>query len=273
MLCRAILGLLPEPGAQVLNGEVLLKGEDLLCLHKRDMARVRGREIGFIPQEPMSSLNPVLTIGDQLVETLRQHQRLSGTQLTVRAGELLHKMHIPSPQERLRSYPHEMSGGMRQRALAAIALSGTPALLLADEPTTALDPTIQLQLLLLLREIQQQSGCAILFVTHDFGLVVQLCHRVSVMYAGCIVETAPVEALFKRPSHPYSEALLASVPKIATRSERLPSIAGQPPPLSNLPRGCTYAPRCHYGMPQCHEESPPDVRLAEDHHVACWRHA
>jgi ABC-type dipeptide/oligopeptide/nickel transport system ATPase component len=208
MLCRAILGLLPQPGARIRRGHIRLRNEDLLCLSSQEMAKLRGSKIGFIPQEPASSLNPVLSVGDQIAESLRRHRGLSGGQLISTAEALLARMHIPAPRERLGSFPHELSGGMCQRVLSAIALSGEPLLLLADEPTTALDATIQLQFLLLLREIQMVSGCGILFVTHDFGIVGQLCDRVSVMYAGRVVECAPVQTLLKHPRHPYAEALV-----------------------------------------------------------------
>ena len=270
MLCRAILGLLPQPGAHVVSGEILFEGQDLLKLSGRAMAEMRGRKIGFIPQEPMSSLNPVLSVGNQLRETLREVRAFGRGELEARAIDLLNQVRIPSPEQRLKSYPHELSGGMCQRILAAIALGGEPTLLLADEPTTALDATIQLQFLLLLRDIQRQSGCAILFVTHDFGVVGQLCDRVIVMYAGTIVETAPVDELFSNPAHPYTKALIASVPRIAGVGDRLPSIAGQPPPLNALPPGCPFASRCPEADDAC--RNPPPVRsVGEDHQARCWR--
>lgn len=270
MLCRAILGLLPQPGASVVSGEILFEGQDLLKLSPRAMAEVRGRKIGFIPQEPMSSLNPVLSVGEQLKETLREVRSFSGEELQARAIDLLKQVRIPSPEQRLRSYPHELSGGMCQRILAAIALGGEPTLLLADEPTTALDATIQLQFLLLLRDIQRQSGCSILFVTHDFGVVGQICDRVIVMYAGMVVETAPVDVLFSHPVHPYTKALIASVPRIAAVGDRLPSIAGQPPLLNDLPQGCPFAPRCPEADGAC-QNLPPITYVGKEQQVRCWR--
>jgi oligopeptide/dipeptide ABC transporter ATP-binding protein len=235
------------------------------------MRRVRGRRISMILQDPQTSLNPVFTIGNQVEEALRAHRTEGRDDMRARAVDALRRVKVAAPEERLRTFPHQMSGGMKQRVVGAIALAPEPRLLIADEPTTALDVTIQLQYLMLLKEVQTRMGLAMLFITHDFGIVARMCDRVAVMYAGRIVESGPVRALFKTPRHPYTEALMASVPRMEGRIERLPSIEGQPPALHRLPPGCRFAPRCRYVEPRCRTEYPPTFAVGAQHEAACWR--
>ncbi len=271
MTALAVLRLLPEPAGRIVKGQVLFEGEDLVTKSEREMRHVRGRQISMILQDPQTSLNPVFTIGNQLVEALRAHRGDATRSRWSEAEEALRKVNVAAPAERLRAYPHQMSGGMKQRVVGAIALAGEPRLLIADEPTTALDVTIQLQYLRLLKDVQRRMGLAMLFITHDFGIVARVCDRVAVMYAGRIVESAPVRALFAAPRHPYTEALMASVPRMEGRVERLPSIEGQPPALHRLPPGCRFAPRCRSVEDRCRREYPPVVVVGPAHEAACWR--
>jgi len=226
----------------------------------------------MILQDPQTSLNPVFTAGDQLVEALRLRPAApTGQSLRQRAEDALRRVRVSAPEQRMRDYPHQMSGGMKQRVVGAIALAGEPHVLIADEPTTALDATIQLQYLTLLKEIQERTGLAMLFITHDFGIVARMCDRVAVMYAGRIVESGPVRAIFRAPGHPYTEALLASVPRMDASIERLPSIEGQPPALHRLPDGCRFAPRCGYADDRCRREYPPAFPVGPAHDASCWR--
>jgi len=218
----------------------------------------------------MTSLNPVFTVGDQVSEAIRIHRGLKGQSLWDRARKMLEMLHIPSPEIRLKNWPHQLSGGMRQRVVGAIALSCEPGLLIADEPTTSLDATIQVQYLRLLKELQDETGLSMIFITHDLGIVARMCQRAAVMYAGRIVETARVRDLFHNPAHPYTEALMHSVPKVEEDVERLVSIEGQPPPLHDLPPGCIFAPRCPYSREQCREQYPPVIELGEEHTASCW---
>jgi oligopeptide/dipeptide ABC transporter ATP-binding protein len=273
MTCLSIMRLNPTPASRIVGGEVLLHGEDLLQKPDREMRTYRGRHIAIVLQDPLTALNPVFTIGHQLYEPLRIHQRFRGSRLRQRAIELLHLLRIPAAETRLRSFPHQFSGGMRQRAVGAIALSCDPEVLIADEPTTSLDVTVQAAFLELLKDIQRRSNLAILFVTHDFGVVAQMCDRVAVMYAGKIIETAHTRRLFEACAHPYTEALLQSVPDISVQMKRLPSIAGQPPSIYNLPGGCPFAPRCPYVQDRCWQEFPPAKEVADGHSVSCWRYA
>jgi len=268
--CLSILRLVPAPAGRIIGGEILLEGEDLLKKSEKEMRKIRGRKISMILQDPTASLNPVFTIGDQITEVIKIHRGLKGRSLWQSAKEMLEMVRIPSPDIRLRNWPHELSGGMRQRVVGAIALSCEPALLIADEPTTSLDATIQVQFLRLLRELQQQTGLTLIFVTHDFGIVARMCQRAAVMYAGKIVETANVRELFNHPAHPYTQALMKSLPKVEEKVERLASIEGQPPPLHNLPPGCTFAPRCYYAKERCRSEYPPTVEIEKGHAVSCW---
>ena len=235
------------------------------------MSRIRGSKIGIILQDPMTSLNPVFSIGDQVKEAIRIHQHSRGKALLGKALDVLRKVNIPAAEVRVKDYPHQMSGGMRQRVVGAIAISCQPLVLIADEPTTSLDVTIQAQYLKLLSELQRESDLALIFITHDFGIVAKLCDRVAVMYAGRIVEMGDVRDIFNNPSHPYTEALLASVPKMEEDVERLSSIEGQPPTLHDLPPGCPFAARCTYVMERCREEYPVQIQVSDGHSASCWR--
>jgi len=267
----SLVRLLPEPAGRIVEGQVLLEGEDLVTKSEAEMRRVRGRRISMILQDPQTSLNPVFTIGDQILEALRLHHTDGESSLAARAEEALRRVKVAAPEQRMRAYPHQMSGGMKQRVVGAIAVAGEPRVLIADEPTTALDVTIQLQYLALLKEIQARTRLAMLFITHDFGIVARMCDRVAVMYAGRIVETGPTRALFRAPRHPYTEALMASVPRMEGGVARLPSIEGQPPPLHHLPNGCRFADRCAYVDDRCRREYPPTMPVGPAHEAACWR--
>ncbi|MBI3328402.1 MAG: ABC transporter ATP-binding protein [Nitrospinae bacterium] len=268
----SIMGLHPKPAARIVGGQVLFHGEDLLKKSPGELRRYRGKRIALILQDPITALDPVFTIANQVGEPLRFHQRLRGRSLRERAVALLKLLRIPAPEQRLNSYPHQFSGGMRQRVVGAIALSCGPEVLIADEPTTSLDVTVQAAYLALLKEIQRQTELAILFITHDFGVVAKMCDRVAVMYAGKVVETAPTWELFDAPAHPYTEALLNSVPDVRLGTTRLASIEGHPPSVYALPKGCPFAARCRYVMPRCQGEFPPEVEVAKGHRVSCWRH-
>jgi peptide/nickel transport system ATP-binding protein len=269
MTAHSVLRLLPA-AASIVSGRVLFKGWDLLGLSEEEMRlRIRGREISMILQDPMSSLNPVYTVGQQLVEALRTTGRESRRDHRAQAIQLLERVRIPEAARRMHNYPHELSGGMRQRVLTAIALAGRPSLLIADEPTTALDTTVQAQILRLLRSLQDETGMSILFITHDLGLVANMCDRVAVMYAGRVVEQGSVLDVLKRPAHPYTRGLIASVPRLTDETERLTEIPGQPPSPSSLSAGCPFAPRCSQADSRCHEY-PPIVQLVGEHSAACW---
>jgi oligopeptide/dipeptide ABC transporter ATP-binding protein len=266
----SILGVLP-PAARIMEGEILFAGENLLTLSSRELCkRIRGKQIAMILQDPMSSLDPVFSIGDQVAEPLQLHRQMRGPGLTARVKELLRWVKISAPESRLEQYPHQLSGGMRQRVVGAISLAGIPKLLIADEPTTNLDVTIQAQYLALLQEIQEKTGLAILFITHNLGIVAKLCTYVVVMYAGKAVEKAPTLDLFDRPIHPYSQALLRAIPKMGSREKIIP-IEGQPPNLATPPAGCRFHPRCSAKLDRCAEEDPPEIKLAERRFVRCWR--
>ena len=267
----SLVRLLPEPAGRIVEGQVLLEGDDLVTKSESQMRRIRGRRVAMILQDPQTSLNPVFTIGDQSLEALRLHHPDGERSLAVRAEDALRRVKVAAPEQRMRAYPHQMSGGMKQRVVGAIAVAGEPRVLIADEPTTALDVTIQLQYLALLKEIQARTRLAMLFITHDFGIVARMCDRVAVMYAGRIVETGPTRALFRAPRHPYTEALMASVPRMDGGVGRLPSIEGQPPPLHLLPTGCRFADRCAYVDDRCRREYPPTMPVGPAHEAACWR--
>jgi len=273
MTALALLRLLPVPAGRIVKGQVLLDGDDLVTKSEREMRRVRGRRISMILQDPQTSLNPVFNVGNQLVEALRAHRAEGRAALRQRAQEALRSVKVAAPAERMRAFPHQMSGGMKQRVVGAISIASEPKLLIADEPTTALDVTIQLQYLMLLKDVQARMGLGMLFITHDFGIVARMCDRVAVMYAGRIVESGPVRTLFKAPQHPYTQALMASVPRMEGRVERLPSIDGQPPALHRLPDGCRFAPRCRYAEERCRAEYPPTFAVGALHEAACWRAA
>lgn len=271
--CLSILRLVPAPAGRIVGGKIVFNGEDLLKKTEAEMRRIRGRNISMILQDPMTSLNPAFTIGSQVGEAIRIHQGLKGKSLWDRVKEMLSLVRIPSPEVRMGDYPHQMSGGMRQRVVGAIALSCQPSLLIADEPTTSLDVTTQAQYLRLLKEIQQQANVALIFITHDFGIVAKMCDRVAVMYAGRIVESADVRELFNNPFHPYTIALMKSLPKLETRVEKLFSIEGQPPSLIDLPQGCSFAPRCAEAKEICRRDFPMPVPVRDGHYVTCWQRA
>jgi oligopeptide/dipeptide ABC transporter ATP-binding protein len=265
----SLLRLLP-PAARIVGGEIWFQGENLLTKSEREMRELRGSQLTMILQDPMMSLNPLFTIGEQIAEPLRIHRRMRGARLVERVKELLRGVRIPSPEVRLREYPHQMSGGMRQRIVGAIGISCEPQLLIADEPTTSLDVTIQAQYLNLLKDIQQRSRLAMIFITHNIGIVAKMCDNVGVMYAGKLVERAPVRTIFNQPAHPYTEALLQAVPKLTDRSKRLWSIEGQPPDLANPPTGCPFNPRCPHAEDRCRREVPPEFQVGENHYARCW---
>jgi oligopeptide/dipeptide ABC transporter ATP-binding protein len=266
--CLSLVGLLPS-AARIVGGRIEFEGEDLVRKSPREMRQVRGRRIAMILQDPMASLNPLFTILRQVAEPAYFHQKLRGRTLRERVRSLLQAVRIPSPEQRMREYPHQMSGGMRQRIVGAIALAGGPRLIIADEPTTNLDVTIQAQYLNLLKELQRRTGVALIFVTHDLGIVAKMCDKVAVMYAGKIIEQGSVRELFYRPQHPYTKALLGSVPKIGSK-EPLFAIPGQPPNLANLPSGCAFHPRCPVAVPRCAVDEPQDVALVEGGMARCW---
>jgi len=268
-LALSLLRLLP-PAAKIVSGEILFEGEDLLKKSDTEMRRIRGKRIAMILQDPMASLNPLFTIGDQVAEPMRVHERMSRRGAWVKARELLKAVRISAAETRVNEYPHQMSGGMRQRIVGAIAISCGPALLIADEPTTSLDVTIQAQYLNLLRELQRAHHLALVFITHNLGIVAKMCDQVAVMYAGRIVESGPVKRIFNAPAHPYTEALLGSIPRFGDPSQRLIAIDGQPPDLATPPPGCAFHPRCPKALERCREEDPPGFTVAERHAARCW---
>lgn len=256
--------------AEVVGGQILYEGTDLLKLSDDQMRAFRGARIGYIPQDPMSSLNPVISVGKQIAEPLRWHLGLRGKEARARAIELMEMVHIPEAGTRFDSFPHEFSGGMRQRVVGAIALGGQPDLLIADEPTTSLDVTIQSAYLKLLRELQRKNNLTIIFITHDFGIVANLCDRVAVMYAGRVVEVGPTDTVLLSPAHPYTQALLEALPDVAERTQRLKTIGGQPPSIFRDAVGCSFAPRCKFRMDICEQEDPSDVALGSNHRASCF---
>ena len=271
MTALSLLRLVPQPAGRIVSGEIRLNGEDILQKSDDEMRQIRGRQISMILQDPQTSLNPVFTIGNQLMEALGMARREGRKNMLTRAVDALRNVNVAAPERRLEDFPHQMSGGMKQRVVGAIALSCEPGVIIADEPTTALDVTIQLQYLRLLKEIQAETGLAIIFITHDFGVVARMCDRVAVMYAGRVVENGPVREIFNEPSHPYTRALIDSVPKLEERTERLYSIEGQPPLLSQLPEGCRFAARCEYARDRCYGEYPNSYTVQEGHTADCWR--
>jgi peptide/nickel transport system ATP-binding protein len=271
MTCLSILRLVPEPGGRIVGGQIAFDGEDLLAKSADEMRRLRGSRIAMILQDPMASLNPALTVGEQIAESLRLHRGLRGRALEARILELLRQVRISDPERRVHAYPHQMSGGIRQRVAGAIAISCHPSLLIADEPTTSLDVTIQAQYLRLLKEIQRETDLALIFVTHDLGIVAKLCDRVAVMYAGQIVETGRTRDIFNRPRHPYTIGLLNCLPTLARGRGRLAAIEGQPPDLAHVPPGCAFAPRCALARPDCERTRPRLETAGDEHDVACLR--
>ncbi len=266
----SVMGLVPSPG-KVIEGQIHFKGEDLLKKSEKEMQKIRGNKIAMIFQDPMTSLNPVYTIGDQLIEPLRIHKNMDKEAARQKAIELLREVRIPDPERRLKQYPHEFSGGMRQRVMIAMALSCQPELVIADEPTTALDVTIQAQILELMKELKEKFNTSIMLITHDLGIVADLCSRIVVMYAGVIVEEGAVRDIFYNPKHPYTWGLLKSIPKVnMTSKERLVPIDGQPPDLLKPPAGCPFVPRCRYAMRICQQQHPALYFVSENHRAACW---
>ncbi|UCG23664.1 MAG: ABC transporter ATP-binding protein [Chloroflexota bacterium] len=267
----SLLRLIPMPPGEISAGEAIFNGQDLLQMSPDDIRQVRGGQIGFIFQDPMTSLNPVLTIGKQIMEPLKEHLHLSGQDARDRAIELLNLVGIPSAEDRLSSYPHEFSGGMRQRVMIAIALSCSPQLIIADEPTTALDVTIQAQIIDLMKRLRQELGMSIIWITHDLGVVAGIADRVMVMYGGFIVERAGVKGVYGDPQHPYTRGLLGSLPRLdLEKAEMLTNIKGHPPDLLDPPLSCPFAPRCPFAYERCFEENPPLKAIATHHEIACW---
>ena len=273
----SIMRLVPDPPGRIVGGSITLEGQDLLALDENRMRKIRGDRISMIFQEPMTSLNPVMRIGDQIAEAVRLHRPTTAKEAWQQAVQMLRLVRIPEPERRASEYPHQLSGGMRQRAMIAMALACRPALLIADEPTTALDVTIQAQILALVLELQKELGMGLILITHDLGVVAQTARRVIVMYAGKKVEEADVETLFAQPRHPYTRGLMASIPTVplpgAKTDARLVEIPGMVPSLTNLPAGCAFAPRCALAIERCRREYPPLQNWGADHLAACWRAA
>jgi oligopeptide/dipeptide ABC transporter ATP-binding protein len=267
----SLLRLIPNPPGKIVDGEILFEGRDLLKASKEEICDIRGNKIAMIFQEPMTSLNPVLTIGQQVAEPLMVHQQLKKKQAAAEAVKALKKVHIPDSGMRLADYPHQFSGGMRQRAMIAMGLTCAPKIIIADEPTTALDVTIQAQLLTLMKQLTVETGAALIIITHNLGIIARYADRVNVMYAGRIVEKASAADLYKYPKHPYTIGLMASVPKLDQDVKaRLQPIEGQPPDLADLPEGCAFHPRCRHSIEQCRVNAPPLRTISDDHEIACW---
>jgi peptide/nickel transport system ATP-binding protein len=265
----SILRLLPKAGARIGGGEMMFEGRDIARLSEQEMSRIRGNAIAMIFQEPMTSLNPTMTVGQQIAEVITIHRHVAQSEASAEALRLLREVKIPAAESRIHDYPHQFSGGMRQRVMIAMALACRPKILLADEPTTALDVTIQAQVLMQLDELKQAYGMSILFITHNLGVVAQIADRVAVMYAGEVVELAGVETLFARPTHPYTAALLRAMPRADRSSDSLEPIAGSVPPLTAMPPGCAYAPRCPYRLPSCDAARPALLEADPSHLVRC----
>jgi len=266
----SIMRLIQDPPGKIVGGEIIFRGEDLLKKKEEEMREVRGNKISMIFQDPMTSLNPVFTIGDQIMEAIILHQKLDKVSARKKAIEMLELVRIPEASKRIDEYPHQFSGGMRQRVMIAIALSCSPEILIADEPTTALDVTIQAQILDLIKQLQKELGMSLILITHDMGVVAETCKNVLVMYAGKVVEFADVRTIFKKPSHPYTIGLLESVPRLDVRKERLKAIEGQPPDLVALPSYCYYAERCPYKTDRCLEEIPDLIEVEPGHYSRCF---
>jgi len=266
----SIMGLVPNPPGRIAGGGIWFGGEDLTKKTQEEMRHIRGNKISMIFQEPMTSLNPVYTVGDQIVEGIRLHRDISAAEARLRAIEMLRLVRIPSPDKRFDDYPHQMSGGMRQRVMIAMALACEPEILIADEPTTALDVTIQAQILDLMRRIRDETGTAIMLITHSLGVIAEMADTVVVMYAGRIVERADVRTLFADPQHPYTLGLLGSIPKLAVEEDRLATIPGTVPNPQAMPTGCLFNPRCPLADDRCRAEAPPLIDLFPGHQVACW---
>ncbi len=266
----SILRLIPDPPGKIEGGEILYNGKNLLDLTEEQMRGIRGNEISMIFQEPMTSLNPVFTVGHQIDEAVILHQKVSKEEAKRRSIEMLHLVGIPAPEQRYGEYPHQLSGGMRQRVMIAMALSCNPGLLIADEPTTALDVTVQAQILELINRLQKELGMGVIMITHDLGVIAEVSDRVAVMYAAKIVEYADVDAIFTRPRHPYTIGLLSSIPRLGEHHERLATIEGVVPAPTNFPVGCHFCTRCQYADDLCRSDEPPLVEIETGHQVACW---
>jgi oligopeptide/dipeptide ABC transporter ATP-binding protein len=271
MTCLSVLRLLPKPGGRIASGSVIVGGVDLTRLSEQELARDwRGSRVSMVTQDPMTSLNPVFTVGDQVGAPLRYHRLVETARAArAKAAEVLGRVRIPSPEKRLDDYPHQFSGGMRQRVVSAMAIACAPEVMIADEPTSNLDVTIQVKMIDLYRKLQDETGVAIVLITHDMGVAASICDRIAVMYAGRIVETGPSRAIFRDPAHPYTQALLDSIPRLGRRSRRLRALGGQPPSLIDPPKGCRFAPRCPHRMPVC-DRYPPDFHIGGGHRAACW---
>lgn len=269
----SILRLIPSPPGKIAGGEILFKGRNLVELPESEMRKLRGNEISMIFQEPMTSLNPVLPVGEQIAEAIRLHQKLSKKEAAKQAVEMLRLVGIPSPEKRAKQEPFQLSGGMRQRVMIAMALSCNPEVLIADEPTTALDVTIQAQILRLMKDLQERLGMGVILITHDLGVVAETCDKVAVMYAGNIVEHATTEALFETPLHPYTQGLLASLPKIHEDQEELYTIEGNVPSAFNMPTGCRFATRCPFAKELCHAQKPDLIAHDSGSSVRCWMYS
>jgi oligopeptide transport system ATP-binding protein len=268
---QTIMRLIPQPPAKIVDGQIHFQDRDLTKLPEVEMQKIRGKEIAMIFQDPMTSLNPTIQIGKQIAEGLKKHQKLNDRKARARTIELLKLVGIPSPTERVNQYPHQFSGGMRQRVMIAMALACSPKLLIADEPTTALDVTIQAQIIDLLKKLQEQTDASIVFITHDLGVVAEIADRVAVMYGGKIVETGTLDEIFYDPRHPYTWGLLSSMPRLdQSRDQDLVSIPGTPPNLANPPKGCPFTGRCPHAMKVCQEDMPASVNISETHQAACW---
>jgi len=267
----SIMGLIPRPPGRIAGGEILFQGIDLLTLKPAEMRERRGNQISMIFQEPMTSLNPAFTVGDQIVEGILRHRKVTKQQAKAHAIEMLRRVRIPSPERRFDEYPHKLSGGMRQRVMIAMALACDPQLLIADEPTTALDVTIQAQILDLMRRLRDETGAAIIVITHDLGVIAEIAHEVIVMYAGKVVERAEVGTLFSDPQHPYTIGLLGSIPKLTTEQARLTTIEGVVPNPLAMPVGCRFHPRCPFAVDQCRAAEPPLREVRPGQYAACWR--
>lgn len=266
----SLLKLIPMPPGEIVSGTAMFEGEDLVAMKTDDLQSVRGGKIGFIFQDPMTSLNPVLTVGRQLTEALRRHTEMGKKESKQRAEELLDIVGIPDAKQRLGNYPHEMSGGMRQRVMIAMALACNPQIIIADEPTTALDVTIQAQIIDQMRRLREDFNTAIVWITHDLAVIAGLADRVIVMYGGRVVEEAPVERIYSNPQHPYTQGLLSSLPRLDQKGQELTSIEGQPPNMLHKPSGCSFAPRCDYAFEPCFESTPPTISVQAEHAVACF---
>ncbi len=268
----SILGLIHKQNGKILSGEIIFKGKNLLKCSEKEMCKIRGKEIAMIFQEPMTSLNPLFTVGEQIKEALKLHMNMIGEEADNRVRELLELVEIPSAKERMNQYPHELSGGMRQRVMIAMALSCNPELLIADEPTTALDVTIQAQILDLIGKLKEELGMSVMLITHDLGVVAETAQRVMVMYAGTVVECADVKSLFQNPKHPYTIGLLKSIPSLDEEQKELPIIRGSVPDLNNLHQGCRFAPRCDCATERCWQGEPEACEV-EGHIVKCFRYS